>query len=398
MNTKRVKKMRSLLFQVRSFAVSSNIGQEVEPPRLARASPAEKQNNIMIKTMKRNLFVLPVVLLAIVAGCKRNAGVAGERASEVAVKVTEASTGENGGGLPYSGTIEEDNAVMVSFAAQGTIKSLAVSEGQRVSKGQYLGSVDATQAENALAAAKASVLQAQDAYDRMKQLYESKSIPEMKWVEVQSKLLQAKSTEQTALKAVADCRLYSPTSGVVSEKLAEVGQNVMPGTPVAKVVGTSVLKVKIAVPEGEMSLLKPGQKAQVCVDALDGRQFDAVMTEKGVDANEVSRSYDVKFRICGAHDGLLPGMVASVKLRGATASANCSAAAQITVPANVVQQDYDNRTFVWTVRSGKAQKTYVTCGEFVGDGVVVSGGLSAGDKVIVEGQHKVCNGTRVKII
>lgn len=348
--------------------------------------------------MKRNLFVLPAVLLAVVAGCKHNAGVAGERAGEVAVKVTEASTGDNGGGLPYSGTIEEDNAVMVSFAAQGTIKSLAVSEGQRVSKGQYLGSVDATQAENALAAAKASVLQAQDAYDRMKQLYESKSIPEMKWVEVQSKLLQAKSTEQTALKAVADCRLYSPTSGVVSEKLAEVGQNVMPGTPVAKVVGTSVLKVKIAVPEGEMSLLKPGQKAQVCVDALGGRQFDAVMTEKGVDANEVSRSYDVKFRICGAHDGLLPGMVASVRLRGATASANSSAAAQITVPANVVQQDYDNRTFVWTVRSGKAQKTYVTCGEFVGDGVVVSGGLSAGDKVIVEGQHKVCNGTRVKII
>ncbi len=349
----------------------------------------------MSKTKKRDFWVLPAMMLAIVAGCKGNAGT-GETAGEVPVRVAEAVPCDSGGGLPYSGTIVEDNAVMVSFAVQGTVKSLAVSEGQRVAKGQYIGCVDATQAENALSAAKASVLQAQDAYDRMKRLYENKSIPEMKWVEVQSKLMQAKSSEQSALKAVADCRLYAPSSGMVAAKLAEAGQNVMPGTPVAKIVGTDILKVMIAVPEGEMSLLKPGQKAVVSVDALGGRRFDAVMAEKGVDANEASRSYDVKFRISGRHDGLLPGMVASVRLPGVTARGG--AAAGLTVPANVVQQDYDNRTFVWTVCSGKARKTYVTCGEFAGDGVVVSGGLSSGDKVIVEGQHKVSNGTKVRIL
>ncbi len=348
-----------------------------------------------MRTKKLKFLVLPALALVIAAGCKGNADTASEKTSEVGVKVTEATPGDNSGGLPYSGTIEEDNAVMVSFAVQGTIKSLAVSEGQRISKGQYIGSVDATQAENALAAAKATVLQAQDAYDRMKRLYESKSITEMKWVEVQSKLLQAKSAEQTAQKAVADCRLYAPTSGMVAEKMAETGQNVMPGTPVIKIAGTDVLKVKIAVPEGEMSLMKPGLRAMVSVDALDGRQFDAIMVEKGVDANAASRSYDVKFKICGGHEGLLPGMVANVKLTGLKPHGNITA--QLTVPANVVQQDYDNRTFVWTVNNGKAHKTYVSCGEYVGNGVVVNGGLSAGDKVIVEGQHKVSDGTKVRI-
>ena len=68
----------------------------------------------------------------------------------------------------------------------------------------------------------------------------------------------------------------------------------------------------------------------------------------------------------------------------------------MTLPAEIIQIDADNRPFVWTVVDGKAQKAYVTLGQNIGDNVQIAEGLKAGDKVICEGQQKVSNGLEVK--
>ncbi len=349
------------------------------------------------KMKKVGLILSALVVALFQTGCKQTPAEGHEAIAPVTVKVIEVNAGGAGGVLSYSGTIEEDNATLLSFSAAGTIRSLNLSEGQHIAKGQLVGSVDATRAESAYEGAKAVLAQAQDAYNRIKQLYDSKSVPEIKWVEVQSKLQQARSAEQIARKALNDCRLYAPVSGVVSEKMAEVGQNVMPGVPVAKIVSTGSLKARIAVPEGEVALFSAGRKVVVEVGALNNRRFDAVVAEKGVVANPLSRSYEVKFRIQGAVKDLLPGMVATVTLPDAAARPREAAVEQVVIPANVVQIDEDNHTFVWTVRDGKACRVYVECGEFVDDGVVVTSGLSRGDKVIVVGQHKVSSGMAVAV-
>lgn len=68
------------------------------------------------------------------------------------------------------------------------------------------------------------------------------------------------------------------------------------------------------------------------------------------------------------------------------------------VPAGIVQIDERNKTFVWVVSDGKAARRDINCGEYVGEGVTVTSGLKAGERVIVEGSQKVCNGTKVKTI
>ena len=68
----------------------------------------------------------------------------------------------------------------------------------------------------------------------------------------------------------------------------------------------------------------------------------------------------------------------------------------ITLPANIIQIDIDNHPFVWTVVNGEARKTSVKLGQNTGDNVQIVSGLSYGSKVIVEGQQKVSNGTKVK--
>ena len=311
-------------------------------------------------------------------------------------------------GANYSGTVEEENGVALSFSMGGTIKQLRVKVGDHVRRGQLIASVDPTSIKNSFDVAHATRLQAEDAFKRMKQLHDKGSLPDIKWVEVQSQLQQAVSTENIARKSLSDCSLYAPMDGVISEKNAEVGQNAAPGMPIAKLVTTRVLNVKIAVPESEVAGLHVRQRAKIQVQALDGRWFSGYVIEKGVIADPITRSYSVKIRVEGAADGLLPGMVSNVSLakialsKGAAAGNVSSSAAEapscIIIPASLVQLGDDNSNFVWVDEGGKAVRRTIVCGEYMSQGVSIVSGLKHGDKLIVEGQQKVCTGTPLKAI
>ena len=308
----------------------------------------------------------------------------------VKVEVTQVKTATADRTSRYSGTVEEENGTLLSFAVGGTVSRMLVDEGDRVGKGQLIATLDAEQLTHNHAAAQAALAQAEDAYRRMEELHDKGSLPEIKWVEAQTALERAHASEQTARRQLADCRLYAPFSGVISKKFAEKGQNVGAGTQVAKLVAVGRMKVKIAVPESEMAQITIGQKADVTIEALGGASMQGTVTEKGVAADPLSRSYEVKISLPKADRKLLPGMVADVALRGGTSPAACI------LPAHIVQIDETNNEFVWLVVKGKAVKRIITVGGFTADGVTVTSGLADGDMVITAGAQKVSEGMRVK--
>lgn len=334
-------------------------------------------------------IISAAVLSICLTGCgSEEAKTAADNAVKVKVcEIAATSASEQGN---YSGTVEEKNGTDLSFATMGTISQIRVKVGDRVAKGQLIATVDPTSSKNAYAAAQAARTQAEDAYQRMKQLHDKGSLAEIKWIEVQSQVKEAVSAEQIAKKSLADCNLVAPYSGIISEKVAEVGQNVMPGMPVVKLVTASQLDVKISVPESEIASVKIGDRASIKVQALGGRSYTGTVREKGVVANAISRSYDVKIHVNGADAQLLPGMVTEVAL------VKEDSAQAIVIPSNIVQLADNNRNFVWVAKGDKAERRYINVGEYTASGVVVASGLSAGDKVIVEGQQKVCNGSEIK--
>ena len=349
--------------------------------------------------MKKVCFVAVAVCLSLLASCGKKES---KQEAVEAVNVKEMTVGENSspvmdGNYGYSGTVEEVSGSSLSFTTGGTIMQLKVKVGDRVSKGQLIASVDPTQVSHSYEMAHATRMQAEDAYRRMKQLHDKGSLPEIKWVEAQSQLQQAVSAESIAKKSLADCNLYAPFSGVISEKYAEVGQNAAPGMPVVKLVTTKALNVKISVPESEMAGIHVRQRARIAVQALDGKQYEGYVIEKGVIADPVSRSYSVKIRVEGTDNALLPGMVSQVSLgKISQASPSQESVAPIVIPAHLVQLADDNSNFVWVDEGGKAVRRSIVCGEYSSNGVVVASGLKNGDRVIVEGQQKVSTGMKVK--
>lgn len=342
--------------------------------------------------MKTKHLAIVLPCLCLLTGCQSREHQT-KSPSPVLVKVRTVENSVPIMGRSYSGTAEEESGTPLSFATAGTVQELHFHLGQQVSKGQLLATLDPTSMQNAYNAAHATLEQAKDAFRRMEKLHEKGSLPDMKWVEVQSKLEQAASMEQIASKNLKDCKLYAPYSGVIARKEVEAGQNVMPGMPVAQLVTASILRIKIAVPETEISSIETGQEAVVRVPALDDRTFKATVAEKGIVAHPFSRSYEVKLKVEGSHAGLLPGMVADVSIRFSASGQNAS----YVIPAGIVQLDEKNTTFVWTVKNGKAHKQAISCGEYQADGVTVLSGLSPNDSIITEGQQKVCEGTEVTL-
>ena len=340
--------------------------------------------------MKTKKTLMAVMVLMALCSCGEKKQTATEQTVRVKVQQiqAEAVNGEQG----FSGTIEEASGVSLSFAGTGTIKRIYVSAGQTVRQGQLIAELDPTTMQNAYTISKTALEQAQDTYNRMKELHEAGSLPEMQWISIENQLKSATASEAMARKSLADTKLYAPFSGFIASKNAEVGENAAPGMPIMKLVSIGSVKVKISVPEDDVQRISKGSSMKIIVPALGNRQFEGRVSERGVSADPRSRTYEVKATI-NNHDGqLLPGMICQAftnYMQGATG---------VFVPANLVQLDSDNKTFVWVVNGGKALKREIFISGETAQGAQVSGGLSDGDQLIVAGQQKVSNGMKVEIV
>lgn len=307
------------------------------------------------------------------------------------------SAAANTGGELFSGTVESADASTVSFSVPGTITKIYVDEGQKVTRGQVLARVKSESLENASNIAAAELEEARDAYNRLKKLHDANALPDIKWVEVQSKLKQAENAAALARRAVSDATLTSPMSGYVAEKLADDGQTVIAAQPVLKIVDLDRLQVSISVPENEITSFSAGTVAKITVAGADSMRITGKLGRKGVVADPLTRTYNAKFDLPDTRGKVLPGMIAAVDVEGVTPDSSAVASAPVTLPSQAVLLAADNRLFVWVVKDGKARQRFVTADELSTDGVRVHTGIAPGDSVIVAGMQKVSNGTEVAV-
>ena len=308
----------------------------------------------------------------------------------VRVITEQVGTSQNDGSQSYVGIVEANEGTAVSFTSMGIVKRMLVSEGQNVNRGQLLAVMDDTQARSLLLGAEAAMNQANDALQRYGQLHDNGSLPEVQWVEILSKVEQAKAQLAIAKKNVADCRLTAPVSGIIGRRMLSAGETAMPSQAVVTILDINSVKVKVSVPEGEMASIHPQTKSLISVEAV-GRTYEGGPVETGVQADALTHTYDIRILVKNHDRKLLPGMVANVRLDRSAEAGEC-----LTVPVTSIQRRGDGSLFVWTVDDGlSAHRTPVTIGSTMGNRVVVVNGLESGQRIVTEGYQKLSEGTKV---
>ena len=298
------------------------------------------------------------------------------------------SSTELGNQRTYVGVVEESEATAVSFTSMGTIKRVYVNEGQAVSKGQLLAEIDDTQAANLVKGAEAQMEQANDAFNRFKMLYDNGSLPEVQWVEIQSKVAQAKSQLDVAKKNLADCQLKAPVSGIIGKKMIGTGETALPSQAVVNILDINTVKVKVAIPETEIGVIKENTPTAISVDAI-GDSFQGGRIEKCIQADALTHTYDIRINVKNQGKRLLPGMVASVSVETPQAKG-------LLVPITSVHKKFDGSMFVWTIDNDSiAHRTAVSIGHTEGNCVEIIDGLAHGERIVTEGYQKLSEGTKV---
>lgn len=341
-------------------------------------------------------FILLLSAIALFISC--NAPVTVKQTSsvskEIRVQTITVSPSTLSNERSYIGVVEESNSVLLSFTTPGRISKVNVTEGQYVKQGQVLAEIDSTTLTQMHATTLATLRQAEDGFARIQQLYASNSIPEVQYIDIKTKLEQARAAERIAAKSLEETKLLAPQNGVIGKKMMEVGLNALPDQPVASLLNTQALVIKVAIPENEIYDTRVGQRAHAQIRALNGASFEGSVMEKAVKAHPIAHSYDVKIALHGATQHVMPGMVCQVSIQ------NRAQDPGMVVPNKAVQpMEFGKGYYVWTVDAEDVvHRRVVTLGDLAPDGIVITDGLATGDRVVVAGYQQVSENCKVTVV
>jgi HlyD family secretion protein len=240
--------------------------------------------------------------------------------------------------LALSGTVEVTE-VNLGFKMPGRVVELLVDEGQRVTQGERLSSLDSSELRSIVAEARAAVSAAEANYEKAnKDIERYRPLAGEGVITTQqldsatrahdvarSQLYQARSALRASEARLADMVLLSPVTGVVLSKNVERGETVGPGVAVYSLGDLEKPWVKVYVNETKLGLVKLGQQAQIFVDTYPGKSYEgrvtyiaseAEFTPKTVQTQEerVKLVFGVKVGVQNIDDELKPGMPADVKI------------------------------------------------------------------------------------
>ena len=335
----------------------------------------------------KGYLIITSVIFFLITSCK-NKEKETQNEQQIPVKAVLIALNDIDRQRKYIGSVEESALTQLSFQVAGNVKQIHVSEGSKVNIGQLIATLDKSRYQKAYEVAKSQKKQAQDAYQRLKIIYDNKSLPEIKIIEAQSLLEQTEAAESLALKDVADCNLYSPYSGVIGTKGIDLGANVAAGMPIFTVLKIEQIRVRVSIPENNINELKIGDNANIYVKTLD-KSYVGKIIEKGVVANPYSRAYTVKVEVFNAKEELLPGMDCNITFKSDNVTG-------YSLPISVIQISARNERYVWKVnKDNTVSKQAVKIGELTSDGVIVLEGLEEGERIVTEGFQKIFEGSKV---
>jgi RND family efflux transporter MFP subunit len=202
----------------------------------------------------------------------------------------------------------------------------------------------------------------------------------------------ALTTVEAARKAVSDTAIYSPISGYVSERIADLGEFTNPNAPNTKlctILRTSVLRLRVDIPEQNIGKISIGQSVSMKVAAYPERNFSGTIVRMLPNVNVTSRTLTVEAEVGSEGGTLKPGLFATARI------AQSKAEPTILIPAKSVRTD-GGVTKVFVINAGRATEKLVQIGEVENDLIQIKQGLAENDKVAVTNVEQLFDGVSVR--
>ncbi len=324
----------------------------------------------------------------------------------------------------FSGTAQSSKEAQLSFKVNGTISKLRAKVGDKVSKGQVIAVIDASdynvQYEQAVAnlksvqtqikSAESQRINTASAYKRVETLYENngvslsefeqaKSAKEGAEAQYEAALAQFAASEkqvESARNQVAYAKLNAPFSGVITTVFVEENELVGSGVPIAALSALTKPEVRVGVPEVFITKITAGQKVDIAFSTLPDHLYKGTVSEVGFSA--AASTYPVIITIDDPGKDIRPGMTANVYFKN---NKDAAEKPYLIAPVQAVGEGSDGQ-FVFVLEKEnehyKVRKQSVKIGTLLPDGFEIKEGVKAGDLVATAGLNSLLPGMKVKLL
>lgn len=308
--------------------------------------------------------------------------------------------------LSLTGSVTSLQQAHISARTDGLVAEILADTGDEVTQGQALLRLDANLAEldrDRARAARNEALAARDEAQRLwqeaRRLRENNHVSENEVKSRRAALTLAEASAAAAQASLASSvevldrhTLPAPFTGVVSARLAEIGEWVNRGDPVFEVVSLDQLRVDVRVPQERFADINLATPVSVCSDVITHPCTDGEIAARVPVGDPNSRTFLIRVAVPGKDGSLLPGTSAEVRL-----VIDQQHATDYLVPRQSVLQHPDGSRSVFVVADGRAQRRLIEVSEETADGLVVGKGLSADDRIVVRGAELLTEGDAVTV-
>jgi RND family efflux transporter MFP subunit len=301
--------------------------------------------------------------------------------------------------IELQGNVQTKQNILVYPEMPGILKNVFVQEGDRVSKGQILASIDDGGMSQQLAQLEANAQLAKTTYERQKRLWEQKIGSEIQFLQAKT-AYEAQASAVNQLKSqLSKSTIRAPFAGIIDAVFKERGTVVAPGqgAEIFRIVNLSNMYIETEVPETYISNITEGKFVEVNFPVL-GETLNSKIRQVGNYINPSNRSFKIEIDVPNLKGTIKPNLTAKLKLNDYT---NNNA---ILILQSIISENSKGEQFIYVVKNKKennegiAERLIIETGKTQGDFIEVTKNLTSDTEIIIEGARSVNNGQVVKVL
>jgi len=296
--------------------------------------------------------------------------------------------------IEVQGVVKADKAIELRAEMGGTVTAVLIKQGQKVTKGQVLATLESSVIDNSVLQLKTQLDLATTTYERQARLWEQKIGSEIQFLQIKSQK-EGLENSLNSLKAQArKMKIIAPFSGTIDQVFAKTGELISPQTPFLRLVNLDNVYIESEITETYLKSISKGTMALLSFSSID-ISFEANITQVGNFINPSNRSFKTRIDVKNNNNELKANLLADIKINDFNASG-------IVIPSKVIQKDRNGKTFVYTLEAEEANykviKTFVKDSNSYNNFSYISEGLNSKSTLVDKGARLVKNGDIVKLV
>jgi len=296
--------------------------------------------------------------------------------------------------IEVQGTVKADQTIELHAEMGGTVTAILVKEGQNVSKGQILATLDSDVIDNSVLQLNTQLALATTTYERQARLWEQNIGSEIQYLQAKAQK-EGLENSMKSLKAQArKMKVIAPFSGIIDQIFAKTGELTSPQAAFLRLVNLNNVYVESEVTETYLKSVKKGTEVLLNFSSI-GTSVEATISQVGNFINPNNRSFKTRIDLKNSNNDLKANLLADIKINDFKANG-------IVIPSRLVQKDRNDKTFVYTIEAKENNhsvvKTYVTEAMSYDNLSFISEGLSENSILVDKGARLVNNNEDVKLV